>query len=84
MWNHLALGLGLVGALALAGCDRGEPARTATPGAEGPAAEAQTGTGGGPSGQTPAYGEPGGAPSQATSQGDAAGPSIGEDSPPPR
>lgn len=36
--------------------------------------------GGGPAGQTPAYGEPGGVPSQVQSARDGAGPSVGEGS----
>ena len=39
---------------------------------------------GGPVGQTPAYGEPGGAPSQVQSQRDESGPSAGDDNPPLR
>ena len=39
-------------------------------------------TGGGVAGQTPPYGQPGGAPNQVTSSGDGAGPSVGEDTPP--
>ena len=37
---------------------------------------------GGPSGQTPSYGQPGAAPSSVVSVGDGASPSAGEDNPP--
>lgn len=37
---------------------------------------------GGPSGQTPAYGQPGGAPSAVISPGDGAPPSVGSDNSP--
>lgn len=42
--------------------------------------EAPESAGGGPAGQTPEYGEPGGVPSQVQSSGDGAGPSAGEGS----
>lgn len=76
-------------ALALGACSQSQPQSTSasdtapvdtgsTTGAD------ATAVGGGPSGQTPTYGQPGGAPSQVTSPGDARGPSVGENNPPIR
>jgi len=59
----------------------GAQARGAPPTTSSSVVQDDAGVGGGPAGQTPAYGQPGGAPDQVTSTRDGAGPSVGEGSP---
>jgi hypothetical protein len=76
MNRTFVLAAGLL-ATALAGCSP-SPSNDRTADRQSEA----TASAGGPAGQTPAYQEPGGAPSQVQSQPDASGPSVGESNPP--
>ena len=61
--------------------DLGAQGRRAPTTAPSSVVQGDAGLSGGPAGQTPAYGQPGGTASQATSSRDGAGPSVGEGSP---
>jgi len=74
---RLQTGALLIAAALLSGCG---PAPTTERDAR--AAPETAATSGGPTGQTPPYEAPGGAPNQVASQPDAAGPSEGEGNPP--
>ena len=76
----------LMGAGALSACDKPindgphPPAESKAPLSASPAPSEIPTTSGGPAGQTPAYGQPGAAPSQVTSQPDQTGPSDSDSS----